>query len=467
MNKQVWQQAISGVKNIFSESLVEAIARESKFIQRNTGRVSPTGLLFALTVSISQNALSSLNEICEIISTFNGLKVSSQALSQRLGSHYTVRFLQRCLAHLLREKSRSGTARLRFDGILNCFSNIYIEDSTSCKLHQHASKDFRGLGGSASSAGYKLHSIWNASTSVFTSFLIGPVAIPDQSMCRHILNYVKSGDLVLRDLGYFSLFCFQEIAEKNAYFLSRLKPGVKVYTPEGELIQDLGKYLDKTTKSIKQFYQWLYIGANKRNKVRLIALKVPESVYNKRMRKQKRVSQRRGTTPSKGAKALAKFTVLITNIPESKVSSEQVTVLYGFRWQIELLFKSFKSHLHIDLIKGKSKERIECYIIAKLISIVAITHVFSELEQYVRAFHRLELSYYKFVGASVANKLLQVMFSEEKLFHTEVQIENMCMVGLCKQKRKRRTTLGLLQDGASIWEKFKENPFEAPDPVAA
>jgi IS4 transposase len=58
---------------------------------------------------------------------------------------------------------------------------------------------------------------------------------------------------------------------------------------------------------------------------------------------------------------LLQWSLFITNIPESKISAEHIWTIYRARWQIELLFKLYKRHIKIEIIKGKVTH-IEYYV---------------------------------------------------------------------------------------------------------
>ncbi len=63
------------------------------------------------------------------------------------------------------------------------------------------------------------------------------------------------------------------------------------------------------------------------------------------------------------------WSIFITNVPENKISAEQVLTIYRVRWQIELLFKLYKSHIRLDKLKGKPC-RVLCELYAKLCAIL-------------------------------------------------------------------------------------------------
>jgi IS4 transposase len=60
--------------------------------------------------------------------------------------------------------------------------------------------------------------------------------------------------------------------------------------------------------------------------------------------------------------ALAAWNVVITNIPEELLSLDEAFVLTRVRWQIELLFKLWKSHGRVDEWRTTNPERILCEV---------------------------------------------------------------------------------------------------------
>ncbi|WP_308011368.1 transposase [Clostridium tagluense] len=46
---------------------------------------------------------------------------------------------------------------------------------------------------------------------------------------------IKAGDLILRDLGYFSFEDFLDIEKRKAFYISRLKPNIAVYIESNDI----------------------------------------------------------------------------------------------------------------------------------------------------------------------------------------------------------------------------------------
>lgn len=117
--------------------------------------------------------------------------------------------------------------------------------------------------------------------------------------------------------------------------------------------------------------QEVYLGKSNKIKSRMILAPVPQTVTNERIRKAKQGGKRtKGYQISKEYKIKACYNIYITNVPEQIMPAEEVINSYKLRWQIELIFKTWKSNLNIHKMKPMKKERMECQLIAKLIWIL-------------------------------------------------------------------------------------------------
>ena len=98
--------------------------------------------------------------------------------------------------------------------------------------------------------------------------------------------------------------------------------------------------------------------------------RVSEELANKRRRQIRKIARNKGKTPSKRQLALADFNLLVTNVEETLLSADEAFVLARVRWQIELLFKLWKSHGQIDCWRSEKPWRILCEFYAKLIAMI-------------------------------------------------------------------------------------------------
>lgn len=65
---------------------------------------------------------------------------------------------------------------------------------------------------------------------------------------------------------------------------------------------------------------------------------------------------------SKGKEFGINYSAFITNVPIEILSAEIIGTIYQLRWEIELIFKQWKSQLKMNVLEGINHNRIECLI---------------------------------------------------------------------------------------------------------
>jgi Transposase DDE domain len=125
--------------------------------------------------------------------------------------------------------------------LLNRFSAVIVEDSTSIKLPTELAKIWLGCGGGegTSEAGVKAFVQWD----VTQGKLFGP-RLSDARMNDHKTPFeieeLPEGSLYLADLGFFGIERFFQIAKGKPgkrYFVTRLQPNTNVYNRRGHRIE--------------------------------------------------------------------------------------------------------------------------------------------------------------------------------------------------------------------------------------
>ncbi len=121
----------------------------------------------------------------------------------------------------------------------------------------------------------------------------------------------------------------------------------------------------KSKTATKQFT--VHLGKEKRVECRLIIECLPAKVIAEKLRRAKRASQREGRTLGKDTLSRIGLNLFVTNMSDEDLPIKNVWPLYRLRWQIELVFKVFKSVAQIDKIKKVNRYRFECYLYGKLL----------------------------------------------------------------------------------------------------
>jgi hypothetical protein len=152
--------------------------------------------------------------------------------------------------------------------------------------------------------------------------------------------------LVLFALGYFKLTAFAKIAAAQAYFLSRLNHHTTLHEVVGGRAQalDLARSLAHEPRAVLE--KTVVLGARDRIAARLIAARMPEAIVTERRRQAHAAAKKRGYSPSQAHLTLLAWDLFITNVPATVWPPQTVGIAYSFRWQVELVCKTWKRGLH-------------------------------------------------------------------------------------------------------------------------
>ena len=113
--------------------------------------------------------------------------------------------------------------------------------------------------------------------------------------------------------------------------------------------------------------------------MRLVAVPTPEEIANlRRMRAKKNT---KGHRPAEELLELMTWTIFFTTLDRDRFSSRHIATLYGIRWRIENIFKTWKSYCSFDRIHHVGKEQLFILLIVRLlmISLLYYHHAFIPL----------------------------------------------------------------------------------------
>jgi len=384
------------------------------------------------------------------------VEVSPEAIHQRMTT--------RALA-FLREMIRTAFAQLHSGNIVGDeslfapFAKVHIADSTGFELPASLRDAFPGAGGSAAPAGAKIQLVWEYKSSTFAHFALTPWNIPDNKYIATVVALAQKGSLFLFDLGYFKTAAFAQIAAAHAYFLSRLNHQTTLYTAGAGRLHplELPRVLQAEPRLLVE--KAIFLGAQERVAARLIAARMPEAVVNERRRRARRTAKKRGYTPSHAHLTLLAWNLFITNVPGTVWTPGTVCKVYPMRWQIELIFKSWKSYLHLATLTTKTAETTLCYLYGRLLLILLNYALCPPLRATLWAKKRREVSVLK-LGRhlqALADRWLQVLFqSAAELRHF---LHRACATAerlVATASRKRRTSAQLLRESLRTPNDFIE-----------
>jgi hypothetical protein len=108
------------------------------------------------------------------------------------------------------------------------------------------------------------------------------------------------------------------------------------------------------------------LGQQTRLPVRLLMVRVPQDVADERRKRIRQAAWAQGRQPSEEVLYLAGWTLVVTNVPRTRLSLPEALVLLRLRWQIERLFRLWKEHGQIDEWRRKNPWRILAELYGKL-----------------------------------------------------------------------------------------------------
>jgi len=444
--KRIARQVHGKLTTVFDPESLEVLARQNEFIQRSSSKLRGRDFVELMTTELIEDPAISLEGLCDILGDLNPhAQMTPQALHQRLNP-YAVSYLQDVFALALRQQLEPVCERLPL-GVLAPFARVLLEDSTQCRLHAKLAEDFKGSGGSASTSALKLDVIYEVLHHSLVEVHLSDGKAADQGRALAIVPHLRPDDLVLRDLGYLSLESLRQIEAHRAWYLSRLSKGVEVYLEahaQAEAL-DLVAYLQKHYPDDDVIDLPVSLG-QERVSCRLLAYHLPEKVVEERRRKALEEARKKGRTLTQEYLNWLTFGLYITNVTPEVWSAKLGRIVYGLRWQVELMFKNWKSLLNIHILKGTRPERIKCILYGRLITITMMTLIASYASWYAEDYLQRELSIPKLINwLKRQGRFAKAMHvgTLEALFN---DLRRALPKGLCKQKRKRRTSRQLLED---------------------
>jgi Transposase DDE domain len=302
-----------------------------------------------------------------------GVEVTLQGVDERINA-FSVAFLRKLFSQALAHFKNKGPFPL---SVLQQFSAVNLVDSSTRSLPEHMAEENPGGGRRGAQAALKIQLVFDFLQGTLKQVALKSGIDSDQGY-REYLQVVEGGSLTIVDLGYFGLDAFRAMANKSAYFLSRYFYPTGLLDEFGKPI-DLARLLRKQTSACQEVQVKLGCRSQHQIPCRWIMLRHPKQVTEQRRRTAKKHAKKRGTTLSSPYLFLLGWTLFVTNAPESKMSLRQVYDFYRIRWQIELIFKLWKSYCGLNQILARRKERVLTELYAKMIGIVIVHFLLAPL----------------------------------------------------------------------------------------
>ena len=347
------QPQLSHVRNaaaLFRRTLgpgmLDQIARECRFVQRRRMVTAPS-VFWALVVTLGGHPTQYISDVLRTLNAQQGWSLRYKPFWNRLAKRAFCTFMKTLFQTLCREMTMR-VLEAKTGSVASHFSDILMDDGSSFGIAAGLRKTFPGRFTKVTPAAVELHA--------HMSFLSGNVRqvtlAPDKEAERQFLPPAASlprHSLSLRDRGYVDISYFEELGEREAYLICRSALEINPTIVEvlaglptrvgkrwvGKRLQVLRK--KKLRRDLDLLVSWPRAGGQT-FELRLCIRYVAEK---------------------------KSWTWLLTNLPRTFLA-DSVGQLYRLRWQIELLFKDWKSYASLHAFQTEHPAIVEGFIWASL-----------------------------------------------------------------------------------------------------
>jgi Transposase DDE domain len=347
----------------------DSLAKQTGFCQR--ARKLP-GSVFAqsLVFGLLENPDSTLDDYADFAGRHLDLDVSANAFDQR----FTPAAVRLMLGLFLEAfKRRLDSARPRLLPILRRFAGVYVRDATLVGLPGCLAELFPGRPGRGDepAAALKLVLEMEVSSGQFTEVSVLPgtandktAAVADKPLPR--------GSLLLEDRGFFCGRRMQDHINQGVYVLTRVPSWTAFFEYKGR-----GRGYRRL--NLLAWLRRLEGGSGQRRVVilhkeklllRLVAVRVPEKEAEERRQRVREEAKKHQRPVSQKKLEMCQWTILLTNAPESLLRVKEAFEVRRVRWQIELIFKLFKSEGGLERTRSEKPWRVLAELFAKLLAMV-------------------------------------------------------------------------------------------------
>jgi hypothetical protein len=285
--------------------------------------------------------------------------------------------------------------------------------------------------------------VWEYLSHSFAHVALVAGTLPDHKYIDTVSTWAQPGALLLFDLGYVKGSALALIAQAEAYFLTRLNHQTALSSAVAGRLQrtELLSLWPGESRSLVEHLGDL--GAGERLAGRLSAARVPEAVVNERRRKARATAKQRGYPPSQAPLTLLAWNLFLPHVPSTVWTPLTIGKAYSLRWQVALVFKSWKRDLPLATLPTKTEPPPLCALSGRLLLLVLVYALCPALRPALWTRQHRERSFLKLVRdrQACADRWLQALFASTAILghllsHSCVSAQRV----ITKASRKRPTS---------------------------
>jgi len=179
---------------------------------------------------------------------------------------------------------------------------------------------------------------------------------------------IKKGDYIIADRGYSTAPGVHHVVSKNAYVMVRMNtsslPVLGLKGHQFDLLIALANI--QSSGTVGSWNVLIPVRSGATIGGRICAIRKTDEAIRLAHEKIKKNARKKGNSINPETFEYAKYVIVFTNYPEDLFSDIEVLNWYRSRWQIELVFKKFKSIAQLGHLPKHSDDSSKAWLYGKL-----------------------------------------------------------------------------------------------------
>jgi hypothetical protein len=330
---------------VFSEALLNACGKNVKFCRRQR-IITPFRLGLALTATCASQRVETIADLHCGFNALFGTTITYKAFYKQVAKPHFADFSRTMTERLISEMTLKVLGFAKGQAFA-AFRHIIIQDGSSFAIHDSLREVFPGRFKTVKPAAVELHTTMDLLCDAPTTVVLTPDTTSEQAFLPEPTSLKDS--VLLADRGYLDLHYLRRVQDEGGFFLIRAKAGmnpqvIEAFREDGKRLRSLRNKSLQTIHAklpkhqrVELRVEWLVDGAP-------LCLRLILS-WNRRTKS---------------------FCYFLTNLSSQRYPIEVICRAYKWRWQVELLFKEWKSYANLHAFDTANPAIVEGLIWAAI-----------------------------------------------------------------------------------------------------
>jgi hypothetical protein len=330
---------------VFSEPLLNACGTEAKLCRRQR-MITPFRLGLALTATCASQPVETLADCHRGFNALWGTTITYKAFYNQVAKSHCADFARPMASRLIGDMTLKGLGFAKGRAFAE-FRHLVLQDGSSFAIHDGLREVFPGRFQVVKPAAVELHTTLDLLCDAPPTVVLTPDTTKEQAFLPEPASLRAS--VLLADRGYLDLHSMRRVQDEGGFLLIRAKAGmnphvVEAFREDGKRLRSLRNKPLKAIHATRPKRQRVELGVQWQIDGHPLCLRLILS-WNPRTKS---------------------FCSFLTNLPPERYPLEVICRAYKWRWQVELLFKEWKSYANLHAFDTANPALVEGLIWAAI-----------------------------------------------------------------------------------------------------